>query len=103
MAEILGRISPGNIEGSVELYQFADACNLVGHRIEKVAGHAVNIAFDPLSRKNEALILLSMRYPDMVSVYPDRDNSDLIIVRLEIPPTFGLHVPADIFNRDHSL
>ncbi|MFA6272070.1 MAG: hypothetical protein WC693_03085 [Patescibacteria group bacterium] len=103
MAEILGGVSPVNIEGSVELYQFAEACNLVGHRIEKMAGRAVTIAFDPLSRKNEALIMLSVRHPDVVSVYPDRDHSDLIIVRLEIPPTFGLHVPAEIFNRNQSL
>ncbi|MFA6392418.1 MAG: hypothetical protein WCW66_06825 [Patescibacteria group bacterium] len=99
-AEVLGKISPHSIDGSAELYEFAEACNLVGHRIEKVAGHQVAIAFDPLDRKNEALILLSQRHPDLVSIYPDRDDAGLIIVKLEIPPTYGLHIPVEIFNRD---
>ncbi|MBU0612921.1 hypothetical protein KKB10_02790 [Patescibacteria group bacterium] len=100
LAEIFGSISPQHIDGSVELYQFAEACNRVGHHIEKRAGRPVTIAFDPLTRKNEALILLVQRYPDLVSVYADRQNADLVVVKLEIPPTFGLHVPADKFQRD---
>lgn len=103
IAEILGRISPGNIEGSSELYQFAQACNQIGHRIERLAGHAMTIAFDPLNRKNEALILLSRRHPDVISVYPDREHPDLVIVRLEIPPTYGLHIPASIFGRENMI